>query len=74
MVRRSYGGVPDPRRQFGELYPAYRALLNMMIECRPMGPDYVVLMDACRALKGAAQHFTRDPNIYGGSPASQPEG
>jgi hypothetical protein len=72
MVPVRYTGVSNPREAFEALRPAHDALLKMMIKCRPSGTDYLVLLAAKDALKTAAQHFTGDRHIYGGSHKGQP--
>jgi hypothetical protein len=70
-VKVNYLGVTDPGREFAALRPAHDRLRAMMIRCRPMGPDYLILLAAHDALGKAAQHFTKDPYVYGGSHKGQ---
>ena len=72
MVKVNYLGVTDPGREFAALRPAYDRLRAMMIRCRAMDPDYLVLMRAMSALGEAGQHFTKDPHVFGGSNMGQP--
>jgi hypothetical protein len=63
-----YLGVSDPHKAFEELKPLQRRLIRMMTQCRPFGPDYLILSAAKTALDTAAYHFTRDPNFYAAKP------
>jgi hypothetical protein len=40
----------------------------MMTQCRPFGPDYMILAAAKKALDTAAYHFTREPDFYAAKP------
>jgi len=71
MVKVTYLGVTDPGREFAALRPAHDRLLAMMRRCRPMGPEYLLLMRARDALDEAARHFTKDPCVFGGSHRGQ---
>jgi hypothetical protein len=64
MVRRPYTGVRDPQAEFDALASYRQALIRMMTQCRPFGPDYVVLYEAQQALDRAAEHFTKTPRYY----------
>lgn len=71
MVKVNYIGVTNPRAEFAALRGAHDRLLALMIKCKPQGPDYRVLLEAKTALDRAAQHFTQDPYVYGGSHTGQ---
>ena len=68
MTRVRYLGLSDPRQAFEDLRPLHKALIRMMMRCKPFGPDYLVLSAAKAALETAAYHFTREPNFYAGKP------
>lgn len=64
MVRRTYTGVHDARREFEALGAAVEHLRRLQFNCRPFGPDYHALDVAIEGLRTAAFHFTKDPSIY----------
>jgi hypothetical protein len=67
MVQRRYVGIVDPKAAFAALQPAHKALTAMKSQVRPLGPDYLILEAAQKAMITAAYHFTRDPYFFGGS-------
>jgi hypothetical protein len=68
MVKVSYIGIGDGRREFDELRETYTRLRRMQGQCKPLGPDYDALGEILHALSRAAMHFTKDPYFYGGRP------
>jgi hypothetical protein len=63
-----YLGVHDPKAAFEALRPLNRGLIRMMTQCRPFGPDYMILAAAKKALDTAAYHFTREPDYNAAKP------
>ena len=68
MVRQRYLGVRDPRAAFEALRPFDKALLEMMVQVKPYGPEYMVLSAVRKTLETAAYHFTREPNFFTAAP------
>jgi hypothetical protein len=64
MVKMTYVGVSDAKRQFEALRPLHKDLMQMQMKCRPFGPDYLILSAATTALHTAAYHFTGEPDFY----------
>ena len=60
MVKVRYVGIREPAQDFEALRPAYRAVIAMMIKCKPFSPDYVALLNIADAMNGAAKHFMPD--------------
>lgn len=68
MTKVRYIGVLFPESEFNKLREAYTQLRKLQRNCRPSGPEYLVLAKAIDGLKEAATHFTKDPHFYGGRP------
>lgn len=68
MVVRRYLGVPDAKAAFEALKPLHAQLIRMQSQCRPFGPDYLVLHAATKALSTAAYHFTQEPDFFSAKP------
>lgn len=64
MVRVRYGGVRDPKGLFEELRPFWRKLRDAQDQCRPFGPEYMILGGVVAALTAAAHYFTGQPAFY----------
>ena len=50
MVRVRYGGLRDPKALFEELRPLRRKVRDVQDQCRPFGPDYMILGGVVAAL------------------------
>jgi hypothetical protein len=59
-----YAGIADPDRAFESLRPYRKAIIALMIGCRPFGPDYCILLAAQEALDAAAAYFTGEQDFY----------
>lgn len=57
MTKVNYTGLSNPAEAFEQLRPAYHAVIQMKIKCRPFGPDYLVLLKITDAMNEAARHF-----------------
>ena len=64
MVRIRYPGVVEARQAFEALKPFRDALLRLQSQCRPFGPDYLILDAVRKALDTAAYHFTGEPDFF----------
>jgi hypothetical protein len=64
MVAQRYLGVSNPRGAFEALRPLHKELIRLKAQCRPFGPDYLILDAVQAALVTAAYHFTREPDFY----------
>ena len=60
MVRMRYSGVQQAKLTFAALKPFRDNLIRMQTQCRPFGPDYLIL-DAVRQSGGPAQG--RSPQV-----------
>jgi hypothetical protein len=61
-----YPGLQDATAQFEALRPYHDALIRMQTRVKPLGPDYLILNAAQKALATACYHFTGDPYFYAG--------
>ena len=68
MVRVRYTGIPEAKAAFEALRPLHGDILKMQAQCRPFGPDYLVLDAVRKALTTAAYHFTREPDFFAARP------
>ncbi|WP_374472888.1 hypothetical protein [Phenylobacterium sp.] len=64
MVRVRYTGVPQAKEAFETLRPLHASLVRLQSQCRPFGPDYLVLDAVKKALNTAAYHFTGEPDFF----------
>lgn len=75
MVRMRYGGVRDPQRLFEDLRPFRQQLRGVQDQCRPFGPEYMILGGVVAALDAAAHYFTGQPSFYSiGAPGGEDRG
>jgi hypothetical protein len=70
MVQRRYTAVHDAQARFERIRPAVAELDAMMLQVKPFGPDYCILLAAREAMTTAAFHFTKEPHLFGTKPAS----
>lgn len=68
MVVVRYPGLRRPRVEMEALRRYHDHLLQLMILCRPSGPDYAALLAAKDALSRTAEHFTGDPGFFARKP------
>lgn len=73
MVRVRYGGVRDPKSLFEALRPFRERLRAAQDQCRPFGPEYMILGGVVAALDAAAHYFTGQPSFYSVGAASSEE-
>jgi len=64
VVRVRYTGVSRPKEAFEALRPFHASLIRLQTQCRPFGPDYLVLDVVKKALNTAAYHFTGEPDFF----------
>jgi hypothetical protein len=64
MVRMRYPGLTDAKAAFDALRPLRAQILRLQAQCRPFGPDYLVLSAVTKALDTAAYHFTGEPEFF----------
>lgn len=64
MVQIRYPGVVEARAAFEALKPFREAVIRMQAQCRPFGPDYLILDAVRKALDTAAYHFTGEPEFF----------
>ena len=66
MTQVRYTGIADPKAEFEALRPYHDALIRLQTRVKPLGPDYLILNAAQKALATACYHFTGDPYFYAG--------
>ena len=64
MVRVRYTGIAQAKETFETLRPFHDRLLRLQGQCRPFGPDYLVLDAVKKALTTAAYHFTGEHDFF----------
>jgi hypothetical protein len=68
MVHLRRKGLHSPAAAFAGLRPFRDALIEMQNQCRPFGPDFLILEAVKRALDTAAHHFTGEPSFFAARP------
>ncbi|HEY8615837.1 hypothetical protein [Phenylobacterium sp.] len=64
MVRVRYTGITQAKEAFDALRPFHGHLVRLQTNCRPFGPDYMILDAVKKALSTAAYHFTGEPDFF----------